>query len=1154
MGRVEFSVFVAGLKAAPSRARLVGRIALFEIGRQKRQPLFWVASVLVFGLAVSLMSSHGVLGSGVLMRNAPSELTKATVLLSVFYLVVIVAMAGDAALRDARSGFEPLLRATPVRRIEHLLGRLIGAQVAANLAFLIGLAGLIVGAFAPWIDKGAVGPFNWPQTLWVVVLVAVPTVAALTSLCFALAAGLRSVTAVYVAAIVLWALVLQTASLIDHLQGWMFRAAALLEPFGLIALRTDLSSLDPMMQALVAVQAGGLLVLNRLVWAGVSAGLVVLALVFERRFDASRLRRAPGGVSATPVLTAWPRVTPRFDVRTDLAQFRARLVWELRMLFRSPSLLILIALSAVMSGFSLWHAGKVNQVPALPATRILAADLTGWFTTMGLIVCTFYAGELVWRDRDHQASELIDVTPVPDAILMAAKVLALGVAVVLLGVAGMGSALLVQLAKGYFDGGVDLYLRMMAAPVGGSLMVLAIGSVAVAALAPNRYAAWGVTALVIGGAFGAAAYGVDHPLLVLLAGPSNPLSEMNAAGDGTHADAWTTLYWLLVMGLLLVAAWLVWPRGRRAPRGARRAQAVRRLRGPGGWAAGGLALALVATGGFVFLNVNVWNRYSTDRQVEAAQAGLERAVTPYLGLPEPVVLAVKMRVELQPRRPGMVAKGTYLLENRTGQTLKAIHVDLPSGLDDWTLAVDGAHQVSADYGLVILRLDRPMAPGERRGLRFETTIAPHGFGQNGGQTDIVDNGTFLRSWDIAPTLGASTAGFLTAADARRRQHLAPQPAVLEPTDPRAARVSALHADWASLDVTVVTDADQTPIAPGRQVSDSTADGRRTARFVSDQPMLNAFSIQSARYAVRRARHGKVAIAVYYHPGHGTNVDRMIKALKGGLDVYQAEYGPYQFDDLRIVEFPAYGDYAQSFAGTIPFSENIGFVADVRDPKAYDYVTEVTLHELAHQWWAHQVIGADAKGARLLSEGLAEYSAFMAQSRLQGRDMANDGLLTEFRLYKKGVGERTGPQQSLVRVTDQDYIAYYRAALVLETCRQLMGEPALHAALRDVLDAHRFKGAPYATSEDLLKALRRHASAEAWAQIEPLFRETRDHVVIDFYGGFDKKTKARMKANAPDVTLVEDEDEEEDKAVGPPAKTSARPASPAPRPARPTAPR
>ena len=54
-----------------------------------------------------------------------------------------------------------------------------------------------------------------------------------------------------------------------------------------------------------------------------------------------------------------------------------------------------------------------------------------------------------------------------------------------------------------------------------------------------------------------------------------------------------------------------------------------------------------------------------------------------------------------------------------------------------------------------------------------------------------------------------------------------------------------------------TDADQTPIAPGRKVSDQVRNGRRTARFVSDAPILTFFSIQSARYAEARRRHAGV---------------------------------------------------------------------------------------------------------------------------------------------------------------------------------------------------------------------------------------------------------------------------------------------------------
>ena len=42
----------------------------------------------------------------------------------------------------------------------------------------------------------------------------------------------------------------------------------------------------------------------------------------------------------------------------------------------------------------------------------------------------------------------------------------------------------------------------------------------------------------------------------------------------------------------------------------------------------------------------------------------------------------------------------------------------------------------------------------------------------------------------------------------------------------------------------------------------------------------------------------------------------------------------------------------------------------RDPDDIDYVYYVTAHEVAHQWWAHQVIGARVQGATMLDETFA----------------------------------------------------------------------------------------------------------------------------------------------------------------------------------------
>ena len=77
-------------------------------------------------------------------------------------------------------------------------------------------------------------------------------------------------------------------------------------------------------------------------------------------------------------------------------------------------------------------------------------------------------------------------------------------------------------------------------------------------------------------------------------------------------------------------------------------------------------------------------------------------------------------------------------------------------------------------------------------------------------------------------------------------------------------------------------------------------------------------------------HG-VAIEVYYNPAHAWNVDRMIRGVKDALAYYDGHYTPYQFRQVRILEFPNYdGSFAQSFANTIPFSESVGFIADLRD--------------------------------------------------------------------------------------------------------------------------------------------------------------------------------------------------------------------------------
>ena len=310
-----------------------------------------------------------------------------------------------------------------------------------------------------------------------------------------------------------------------------------------------------------------------------------------------------------------------------------------------------------------------------------------------------------------------------------------------------------------------------------------------------------------------------------------------------------------------------------------------------------------------------------------------------------------------------------------------------------------------------------------------------------------------------------------------------RPAKLE--DESARGRNYIGADWVTADITISTEADQIVVAPGQMVSDVVDGDRRTSRFVTESPVLNFFSVQSARYERTARMHDGVEMVVFHDPAHGRNVPRMLDGLSASLDYFQTHFSPYQFRQARIVEFP-YGTYAQSYPNTFAWSEGLGFITDLSDPEKIDYVTYIGAHEFAHQWWAHQVVGSNQQGATVLSETLAQYSALMVMEKMYGRDQIRRFLKQELDRYLRARGTERLEELPLMRVENQPYIHYQKGGLVLYLLRDQIGEEAVNRALRRVLAQYAFRGAPYPRSLDLIAAIRAEAPADKQALITDLF--------------------------------------------------------------------
>ena len=851
----------------------------------------------------------------------------------------------------------------------------------------------------------------------------------------------------------------------------------------------------------------GVLLWNRLLTVVVGLALLGAALATFRFADkparkarrAARLEaRSEAPVAAGPV-AALPM--PRFDRATAWAQLGVRTRLELGQVFRSPAYLVLMALGLFNAVGALLDIGELFGTPVLPVTRVVIRLLEGSFGVIPIIISIYYAGELVWRERERKTHEIIDASAIPDWAYVVPK--ALAVVLVLLSTLAISvvGGMMMQLYHGYTHFELGKYLLWYVLPDTVTFTLFAVLAVFLQAISPHKFVGWGLMVLYFITTATFRNLGWGDVLYNYAQGIGAPLSDMNGAGRFWIGQWWTKLYWSAFAVILLVLAHALGGVARRrgcgrgcvACRGGWRGRRVRSA-APRWRCSSRAARSSTPT-------PTSGNAYRTPTGDEAFMADYEKTLLRYEGLPQPSVAAIRLAVDLRPRQPGLTARGQMLLVNRTAAPISDVHVrlaDRNSKLASLTLPGARVARAWPRFAYTIYHLDRPLAPGGRLVMSFVTERTQHGFRNSGNDTRVVENGTFVDSSELQPTIGMDRNGLLSDRSRRRKYGLTPElrPAKLD--DVAAQRFNELHADWIRTDITVATDADQTPIAPGDKVSDTIANGRRTARYVTTAPILDFYSIQSARYAERHRMHDGIDLAVYYDPQHGANVDRMLAAFAHGLDYYQPNFAPYQFHQARIIEFPDYAQFAQAFAGTMPYSEGIGFIADLSDPDKIDYVTYVATHELGHQWWAHQAVGADMQGATMLTETLAQYSALMVMEHLYGRDQMRRFLKFELDRYLKSRGGEAIEELPLARVENQQYIHYRKGSVVMYRLKDELGEARVDAALHRYVTEHRFKGAPYPRSLDLIAEFRRGASPAENALITDLFER------ITLY---DIKTKA-----------------------------------------------
>ncbi|MVM32006.1 hypothetical protein GO755_18295 [Spirosoma sp. HMF4905] len=1090
-------------------------IFTFEIRYWLRQPIVYVfilVNVLMFTWAGASddISIGGTFGN--IYKNAPYVVQNQYGIWCIFALLMTTAFVQSAAIRDFTYKTSQIVFSSPIRKFDYLAGRFFGSFLVSLIPFLGISIGIILGSWVGEVtgatDAERYGPIVWSAHLDSFLIFAIPNTFLAGAFIFMLAALTRSSITAFIGAIVLLVAQLIAGTFlgdVEHEHLAVYFDALGYGPFQLITKYWTVSDKNTRSVGLTEVPE----LINRSIWMGV--GVVLLAITYVRFSFEEKVRKvrkkrrdlltddaAAAGKSVFGPLQSLPKVSLNYGWSAQWVQMIRVFKTDFWGTVKGTAFIVILFAGLLNMGFSLQYAGKFYGLSSYPVTYQVIQLIRSTLALFLFAIIIFYSGAIIWKERDADLDQIYDAMPHRNWSVFVGKFLAMMGIMVIIQVMCIVAGVLTQVLMSYPNVELGQYIvefllidLLRYAPI---IML----SMLTHTLVNNKYVAFFIViALLIGNAYAWIPLDVQSNLVQYNASPNYQYSDMNGWGPYIQSFVWFRVYWSLWTAVLAMVAILFWVRGKDMSWHGRLRAARQAMNGYNRLIFTGLAVALLLVGGFVFYNTNILNRYETIKGREKQQVAYEQKYKRYEHRSQPRIADVKYTIDVYPEQRGLVVNGDYVLVNRATTPIDSVHIVLPNRLD-YHINLERA-KLAMDDSLLSYRiytLSPALAPGDSLHLRFTTRRQTIGFENEVQYTkQINQNGSFFDNFDIAPQIGYQEQGELGDKNDRKKYGL-PEKARMPKlerncTDDCMNTYLSNNSDWVMVETTISTSPNQIAVAPGSLLKEwrqTGTDGqsRRYFHYKLDHPSLNFYSFISARYEVAREKWNGIDVEVYYDKKHPYNVRDMLESIKGSLAYFTEHFGPYRHKQARIIEFPRYASFAQAFPGTMPYSESIGFISRIDPEEDIDMVKYVVAHEMGHQWWAHQVIGAYMQGATLLSETQAQYSALMVMEKAYGKGRMKRFLKFEMDRYLSSRGTESQKEVPLERVESQGYIHYNKGSAVMYYLKELIGESAVNKALQTMVSQYAYRQPPYPVSYNLVDLFRQQTPDSLQSVIDDQF--------------------------------------------------------------------
>ncbi len=1073
------------------------KIFSFEVKYRLKRPATYIYFFIFFFMTFMAVYSRyvGIGGEGGLVnKNSPFTINLVVIIMMIFGTMICSAIMGVPVFRDFEHNFHEIMFTTPVKKWEYLSGRFFGSYAIALFVFSGILFGNFIGSIFPGVDTEHIGPVMPVAYLNSFLIYIVPDLFIFGLLFFAMGSYFRNQLAIYVQGVIIFALYLIIISNqrdIEH-----NRILSILDPFGFSATTNITRYWTVAEKNTMLIPLTGLLLYNRILWSTVAliAGFAFYKLFkFSKSFPQRKKRMKLSEDETLQVhSTAIPVVSYSSDVRTRLRQWWFLVKFDFRGVIKAIPFIAITLCGVLMLVSNASDIGSMYGTQTYPVTYMIIDILISNFILFLIIIIAFYSGELIWKEINVKLSPIIDATSLSSRLILLSKFTTMIFVEIFLLCILILCGLIIQSVNGFFDFQLSVYFKSLLLNIFPYLMLITFLTFFIHTMVNNKFLGHTLVIIFWIANIFLSANDVNHNLVYYGNTPNTSYSAMNGFGHFVYPILMFNTYWLMLGIILLSVAILM------AKRGSELGFRSRLKKMKSSWKAGEGRLVIlvclllfVVCGGFIFYNTNIVNTYRSPRAERRIAAEYETKYRKYNRKVQPRITSINVNVDLFPYERNCRLEGRYVIRNKSVQQVDSVIITIPPEGTVTSLKFGISSQKVLDdkeQGFYIYRLSRPLFPGDSTTLMFDISYLTKGFENDGGGTSVIYNGTFINN-GLMPQIGYDEGNEMTDDDRRKEMNLPKKLHRMNPiSDTMALQNTYLSqcADWVNYEAVVSTSPDQIAISPGYLQREWTQNGRRYFHYKMDAPIWNFVSFLSARYEVLRDAYKGINIEIYYHKGHEYDLKRMVAAIKKTLDYAGTHFSPYQHKQVRIIEFPRYELFAQSFPNTIPFSEGIGFIMDVDRESDIDMAFYVTAHEVAHQWWGHQVCGGNVQGGTMMVESMAQYTALMVMEHEYGKDNMEKFLKYELDRYLSGRSAERKRELPITLNENQQYIHYQKGSLVFYALKDYIGEDSLNAALSRFVTDYAFKESPYPTTVDFMKYIRQSTPDSLQNVVSDLF--------------------------------------------------------------------